>query len=163
MLPVQYRPIGVIHSKFKEPQGTPIQASVAKGSAGFIEIFPEYVEGLQDIDGFSHIILLYHFHRAKEYRLRVRPYMDSQVHGVFATRSPSRPNAIGISVVRLVEVRGNTLHIEDVDVLDETPLLDIKPYVPQFDHREVSRIGWLGRNIDRLPHIHDDGRFAARS
>ncbi len=161
MLQIQYKPIGVIHSKFKEPRGTPIQASVAKGSTGSIEIFPEYAEGLQDLAGFSHIILLYHFHRAKEFRLRIRPYMDSRVHGVFATRSPSRPNAIGISVVRLIEIHDNILRIADVDVLDETPLLDIKPYVPQFDHREVSSIGWLGGNIDRLPDIHDDGRFAA--
>ena len=115
---IRYKPIGVIRSPFKEPKGTPIQPAGAKGIDGTVEIFPEYAEGLKDIEGFSHIILLYHFHLSKGSALIVKPYMDSEAHGVFATRGPSRPNPIGLSVVRLVRVEGNTLHIQDVDIVD---------------------------------------------
>jgi len=155
----KYRAIGVIHSPFKEPRGVPIQASAAKGVRGWVEVYPEYADGLKDIEGFSHIILLYHFHLAKPGRLLVRPYMDDEEHGVFATRAPSRPNPIGLSVVRLIRVEGNVLHVEDVDIVDGTPLLDIKPYVPEFDVREVERIGWLEERVHRLEKTRDDGRF----
>lgn len=157
---ISYRPIGIIHSPFKEPKGTPIQSSAAKGVKGTIEVFPEYATGLTDLEGFSHIILLYHFHRSKRFSLRVRPYMDDYEHGVFATRSPSRPNPIGISVVRLIKLKGRVIEIEDVDIIDGTPLLDIKPYVPDFDIREVEHIGWLKDRVHRLPESRDDGRFA---
>jgi len=156
---IKYRPIGVIHSPFKEPKGTPIQPAGAKGINGTVEIFPEYTEGLKDIEGFSHIILLYHFHLSKGAALIVKPYMDSEAHGVFAMRGPSRPNPIGISVVRLVKVERNTLQIQDVDIVDGTPLLDIKPYVPEFDTREVERIGWLGKSVHKLSTSRDNGRF----
>lgn len=156
-----YRPIGVVHSPFKEARGTPIQPTAAKGTAGTIELFPEFAEGLEDVDGFSHIILIYHFHLAKKPSLKVRPYMDVRTRGVFATRAPSRPNAIGISIVRLVRVEGNTLYIEEVDIVDGTPLLDIKPYVPEFDIRSVDGIGWLGKNVGKLNNAKDDGRFDA--
>ena len=156
---IKYKPIGVIHSPFKEPKGTPIQPAGAKGTDGIVEIFPEYTEGLKDIEGFSHIILLYHFHLSKESALTARPYMDNETHGVFAMRGPSRPNPIGISVVRLVKVEGNMLHIRDVDIVDGTPLLDIKPYVPEFDTREVERIGWLEKRVRKLSESKDDGRF----
>jgi tRNA-Thr(GGU) m(6)t(6)A37 methyltransferase TsaA len=156
---IRYRPIGVIHSPFKEPKGTPIQPPGAKGISGTVEIFPEYAEGLRDIEGFSHIVLLYHFHLSKGAALVVKPYMDSEAHGVFAMRGPSRPNPIGISVARLVKVEGNTLHIQDVDIVDGTPLLDIKPYVPEFDIRELARIGWLERRVHKLSASRDDGRF----
>ena len=156
---ITYKPIGVIHSPFKEPKGTPIQPAAAKGINGIVEIFPEYAEGLKDIEGFSHIILLYHFHLSKEAALIVKPYMDSEAHGVFAMRGPSRPNPIGISVVHLIKVQGNTLHIQDVDIVDGTPLLDIKPYVPEFDIREVARIGWLEKNVHKLSASRDNGRF----
>jgi tRNA-Thr(GGU) m(6)t(6)A37 methyltransferase TsaA len=156
---IKYRPIGIIHSPFKEPKGTPIQPAGAKGIKGIVEIFPEYAEGLTDIDGFSHIILLYHFHLSKGSTLTAKPYMDNEMHGVFAMRGPSRPNSIGISVVHLSKVEGNRLHIRDVDIVDGTPLLDIKPYVPKFDIRQVERIGWLESNVHKLSESTDDGRF----
>jgi tRNA-Thr(GGU) m(6)t(6)A37 methyltransferase TsaA len=156
---IRYKPIGVIHSPFKEPKGTPIQPAGAKGINGTVEIFPEYAEGLKDIEGFSHIILLYHFHLSKGSELMAKPYMANEAHGVFAMRGPSRPNPIGMSVVRLVKVEGNTLHIQDVDIVDGTPLLDIKPYVPEFDIREVERIGWLEKSVHKLSASRDDGRF----
>lgn len=157
---IKYKPIGVIHSPFKEPRGTPIQPAGAKGVKGTVEVFPEYAEGLKDIEGFSHIILLYHFHLAKGSALLAKPYTDNETHGVFAMRGPSRPNPIGVSVVCLVKVEGNTLHIQDVDIVDGTPLLDIKPYVPEVDTRKVARIGWLENNVHKLAELKDDGRFA---
>jgi tRNA-Thr(GGU) m(6)t(6)A37 methyltransferase TsaA len=156
---IEYKPIGVIHSPFKEPKGTPIQPAGAKGTNGIVEIFPEYAEGLKDIEGFSHIILLYHFHLSKGSTLLAKPYMDNETHGVFAMRGPSRPNPIGVSVVCLVRVEGNILYIRDVDILDGTPLLDIKPYIPEFDIREVKRIGWLEKNVRKLSTSKDNGRF----
>jgi tRNA-Thr(GGU) m(6)t(6)A37 methyltransferase TsaA len=156
---IKYKPIGIIHSPFKEPKGTPIQPAGAKGINGTVEVFPEYAGGLKDIEGFSHIILLYHFHLSKGSALIAKPYMDSEAHGVFAMRGPSRPNPIGISVVYLVKVEGNTLHIQDVDIVDGTPLLDIKPYVPEFDTREVERIGWLEKSVHKLSASRDNGRF----
>jgi tRNA-Thr(GGU) m(6)t(6)A37 methyltransferase TsaA len=157
---IRYRPIGVVHSPFKEPPGTPIQPAGAAGVDGTVEVFPEYVAGLQDIGGFSHIILIYHFHLSKKPSLIVKPFMDTQAHGIFAIRGPSRPNPIGISVVHLVGVERNLLHIQDVDIVDGTPVLDIKPYVPEFDVREVERSGWLDKNVHKLPTSKDDGRFA---
>jgi len=159
MLEIVYRPIGIIHSPFKDPKGVPIQSAVAKGIKGIVEIFPEYVEGLKDLEGFSHIILIYHFHLIKKMLLRVKPYMDDKLHGVFATRAPCRPNPIGISVVRLIKIKGNMLYIQDIDIVDGTPLLDIKPYVPEFDVRKVDRIGWLSENVQKLPTSEDNGRF----
>ena len=156
---IKYKPIGVIHSPFKEPKGTPIQPAAAKDVNGTVEVFPEYAKGLKDIEGFSHIILIYHFHLSEGSSLIVKPYMDSKVHGVFAMRGPSRPNPIGISVVHLVRIEENILHIQDVDIVDKTPLLDIKPYVPEFDIREVEKIGWLERNVHKLSTSKDDGRF----
>jgi tRNA-Thr(GGU) m(6)t(6)A37 methyltransferase TsaA len=156
---INYKPIGTIHSPFKEPKGTPIQPSGAKNIDGTVEVYPEYSEGLKDLSGFSHIILIYHFHLSRKISLKVKPYMDDESHGVFAMRGPSRPNPIGISEVRLVRIEKNILHIQNVDIVDETPLLDIKPYVPQFDVREVEKIGWLEKNVHKLPETKDDGRF----
>jgi tRNA-Thr(GGU) m(6)t(6)A37 methyltransferase TsaA len=156
---IKYKPIGVVHSLFKQPKGTPIQPAGAKNIDGTVELFPEYAEGLKDLEGFSHIFLIYHFHLSKGAPLKVRPYMDSEVHGVFAMRGPSRPNPIGISVVRLVRIEENILYIQDVDVVDGTPLLDIKPYVPEFDIREVKKIGWLEKNVHKLSTTKDDERF----
>jgi tRNA-Thr(GGU) m(6)t(6)A37 methyltransferase TsaA len=155
-----YKPIGVIHSPFKEPKGTPIQPASAKGIEGTVEIFPEYTDGLLDIDGFSHIILIYHFHLSKPYSLIAKPFMDNRPHGIFTIRGPSRPNPIGISVIRLVKVKENILDVQDLDIIDGTPLLDIKPYVPEFDKTVVTRIGWLEKNVNKLQKIKDDGRFA---
>jgi len=156
---IKYKAIGVIHSPFKEPKGTPIQPRAAKGINGTVEVFPEYAEGLKDLEGFSHIILVYHFHLSKKSTLKVKPYMDNERHGVFAMRGPSRPNPVGISAVRLLRIEENMLHIQDVDIIDGTPLLDIKPYVPEFDAREVSKIGWLWKNVHKLPKTKDNGRF----
>ncbi|MBA7502702.1 tRNA (adenine(37)-N6)-methyltransferase [subsurface metagenome] len=156
---IKYKPIGVIHSPFKEPKGTPIQPAGGKGIDGMVEVFPEYAEGLKDVEGFSHIILIYHFHLSKESLLKVKPYMDNEAHGVFAMRGPSRPNSIGISVVRLIKIRENILHIQDIDIVDGTPLLDIKPYVPEFDIRKVEKIGWLEKKVHKLSTSKDDGRF----
>lgn len=154
-----YHPIGVIRTPFKEPRGTPIQPTGAKEVKGVIEIDPEYCAGLKDLDGFSYLILLYHFHMTEGFSLEVRPYMDKETHGVFATRIPGRPNPIGLSVVRLVKVEGCKLHIQDVDIIDGTPLLDIKPYVPAFDLRETNEIGWLTGKSGGVRHAKSDGRF----
>ena len=155
-----YRVIGKIYSPYKNPRGTPIQSTAAKDAEGFVEVLPEYAEGLKDLDGFSHIILVYHFHLSKEYSLKIKPFMDDKLRGVFATRAPSRPNPIGISIVRLVNVEGNILNIQGVDILDGTPILDIKPYVPEFDVWKVEHIGWLEKRITKLREVRDDGRFA---
>ncbi|MFQ5687764.1 MAG: tRNA (N6-threonylcarbamoyladenosine(37)-N6)-methyltransferase TrmO [Candidatus Scalindua sp.] len=159
MKEIKYTPIGVIYSQFKEPKGTPIQPSGAKGIGGTVEVFPEFAEGLKDVEGFSHIVLVYHFHLARKPSLKVKPYLDNENHGVFSTRAPSRPNPIGISIVRLTEIEGNLLQIQDVDIVDNTPLLDIKPYVPTFDVRKTVEIGWLEKNIHKLSMSKDDGRF----
>ena len=156
---ISYKPIGVIYSPFNEPKGVPIQSTSAKGVKGKVEIFHEYKEGLEDLEGFSHIILIYHFHLAKKFKLKVKPFMDNEFHGVFATRAPARPNPIGISIVSLIKIEENILYIEDVDIVNGTPLLDIKPYVPQFDIKEVNKIGWLEKNVHKLKDSKDDGRF----
>jgi len=140
---IEYKPIGVIHSPFTQMKGTPIQPSRADGARGTVEVFPDFTEGLSDLDGFSHIILLCHLHRSTTWRLKVVPYLDTEPRGLFATRAPCRPNPIGLSVVRLVAIEGNVLSIENLDLLDGTPVLDIKPFVAEFDdHRDV-RVGWL--------------------
>ena len=154
-----YKPIGIIHSPFKEPKGTPIQTTGAKDIEGTIDIFPEYIDGLKDLDGFSHIILIFHFHLSKKAPLIIKPYMDNNAHGVFATRGPSRPNSVGLSIVRLTKIEENKILIRDIDIVDGTPLLDIKPYVPEFDIRKVEKIGWLEKNVNKLQTLKDDGRF----
>ena len=156
---ITYKPIGTIHSPFKEPKGTPIQPSAAKDTEGTVEIFKEYEKGLKDIDGFSHIILIYHFHLSGSYSLEVIPFMDDKPHGIFTTRAPSRPNPVGLSIVRLMEVKKNILYIKDVDIVNNTPLIDIKPFVTKFDNPETMKIGWLEKNIKKLPKSKDDGRF----
>lgn len=159
MKDIRYRIIGIVRSPFSDPKGTPIQPAAAKGVEGVVEIFSEFVEGLKDVDGFSHLILLYHFHLAKSGGLQAKPFMDSTMRGIFAIRGPSRPNPIGLSIVRLKGVKGNLLYIQDVDIVDGTPLLDIKPYVPAFDVRPADRIGWLENKIEKLSNSRDDGRF----
>lgn len=159
MRKIIYKPIGIIHTPFKKCEGTPIQPKAGKDIEAKVEIFSEYVDGLKDLDKFSHIILIYHLHLSKGFKLRVIPYMDDKKRGVFATRAPKRPNPIGISVVRLVKIEKNILYIKDIDIVDGTPLLDIKPYVPQFDEAEDIKIGWLEKRIHKLPYTKDDGRF----
>ena len=157
---VIYKPIGKIFSPFHKPEGTPIQPTAKGAGDGKIEIFPEYQEGLRDLDGFSHLILLYHCHKAGEPSLTVKPFLEDKEHGIFSIRAPSRPNSIGLSVVRLVRIEKNILYIKDIDILNETPLLDIKPYVPKFDGRKDVRIGWLERKVEKLSSVEDDGRFS---
>lgn len=159
MFEVKYESIGTIHSPFKDIHGMPIQSAGAKGVEGRIEINREYVDGLKDLDGFSHIILLYHFHLSKGYSLHVKPFLDEKVHGVFATRALRRPNPIGISIVELEKVEENILHIKDVDVVDGTPLLDLKPYVPEFDIRKVDHVGWLSKAASKVYKAKSDERF----
>ena len=154
---ITYRPIGIIHSPFKETVGMPIQAAAATGVAGSIALEPAYAEGLKDIEGFSHLILLYHLHLVREFKLTVHPYLDDRPHGIFATRAPRRPNPIGLSIVRLVGVNGAQLEIQDVDVVDGTPLLDIKPWVPEFDVREGARIGWIAGKIAAMRDVRSTG------
>lgn len=156
---ITYKPIGVIHSPFKEAPGTPIQPPSAEGIRGTVEIAPEYVDGIRDLEGFSHIILIYHFHLTQGYALEVTPFMDEVPRGLFATRAPRRPNPIGLSVVRLIKVEGVTLYIEGVDIVDGTPLLDIKPYVPQFDAPQPERIGWLAKTVSQVRKKKADRRF----
>jgi len=158
---IRYKPIGIIHSPFKEVDGMPIQSSGALGIKGTVELFTEYSAGLKDIDGFSHIILVYHFHLSRRYALEAKPFLDEETHGVFAMRAPTRPNPIGISVVRLLGIEDNILHIEDVDIVDGTPLLDIKPYVPDFDWRKAERTGWLSDKAQRVRKHKSDTRFKA--
>jgi tRNA-Thr(GGU) m(6)t(6)A37 methyltransferase TsaA len=144
-------PIGVIHSPFTEKKQTPIQPFRSQ-STGQVVVDAEYAEGLQEIEGFSHIILIYAFHRSSGYELRIKPFLDKNLRGLFATRYPCRPNPIGMSTVRLVSRKGNELEIEGVDVLDGTPLLDIKPYVPGFDVKELgsdARTGWYANRSVR--------------
>jgi tRNA (adenine37-N6)-methyltransferase len=156
---IRYRPIGIIHSPFKDIKGMPIQPSGAKGIAGTIEVSQEFIEGLKDLEGFSHIILVYHFHQSQGYALSVKPFLDDNLRGVFSTRAPRRPNPIGISVVELIKVEGNMLYIENADIVDGTPLLDIKPYVPEFDSQKTDRIGWLSGKAGKAEKVQSDQRF----
>jgi tRNA-Thr(GGU) m(6)t(6)A37 methyltransferase TsaA len=139
---IHYKPIGVIRSDHVVAEETPIQPVYAKGCRGRAELYPEYSAGLCDLDGFSHVYLLYHFHLAGEAKLQVKPFLQDIERGVFATRAPCRPNAIGLSVVELIRRQGNVLHLDGVDILDGTPLLDIKPYTAKFDRIETTRTGW---------------------
>jgi len=154
---MQLRPIGVIHTPFACASDAPIQASRAEEAEGVVELFPEFAQALRDLDGFDRIWLIYWFDRAAEPRLFVHPYLDNHPHGLFATRAPARPNPIGMSPVRLLDIDSCRLHVADVDMLDGTPLLDIKPYVPAFDHLPADRVGWL-KGKARQPHL-ADGRF----
>lgn len=141
---MQVSSIGCIHSPHRDPAVTPIQPRFARGVQGRVEIFEPFANGLEDLEGFSHLFLVYHLHRADPPRLRVVPFMDDRTRGVFATRHPARPNALGLSLVRLVGREGRWLEVEDLDMLDGTPLLDIKPYYPAFDAPEGEvRAGWL--------------------
>ena len=136
------KPIGIIHTPFNHKKDAPIQPS-RSNARGEVEVYKEYEEGLEDIEGFSHIILIYQFHKSEGYSLKVKPYLDQNLRGLFATRAPRRPNQIGLSVVKLLKKKENILFIEGIDVLEGTPLLDIKPYVPDFHPKEPVNIGWL--------------------
>jgi tRNA (adenine37-N6)-methyltransferase len=160
----EFRPIGIIHSPLKEPAGAPVQGALAMDIEAQVEIFEPYREGLSDLGGFSHAMLIFFFNRSKGYKMKVIPYLDDQLRGLFATRAPRRPNNIGVTVVRLLEVGETGMRIAGVDMLDQTPLLDIKPYVPLFDEHEETSFGWLEPHLkaraagDKTRHK-ADGRF----
>ena len=156
---IEFAPIGIIHSPFMEPEDMPIQPAGAVGVKGTVEVFEDFHPGLEDLDGFSHVILLYHFHRNRSFNLHVVPFMDSEPRGLFATRAPKRPNPIGLSIVQLDKIEDGVLHIQNVDILDGTPLLDIKPYVPEFDAQVEVRTGWLEKARKTVSRRKSDDRF----
>lgn len=161
MTEICYEPIGLLYTPFSEPSGAPIQPCGAGDAKGRAELRPELAPALEGLDGFSHVILLYHCHRAVAFKAKVRPFLDKNEHGLFATRAPARPNSIGLSVVELVAVEGNVLHLQGMDMLDQSPLLDVKPYVPQFDAPPGTvRIGWLADKARDAPTQRADERFS---
>ena len=151
-------PIGIVHSPFEGPQGMPIQAALSE-VIGVLEVYAEYVDGLRDLVGFDYLILLYRFHMTDKESLRVTPFLDAEPRGVFATRAPTRPNRIGLSVVRLLNVSGNILNIGNVDMVSGTPVFDIKPYVPAFDSRSGCRVGWYAGRLDDTATARADDRM----
>ena len=156
---IEYSPIGIIRTPYTKREGMPIQPTGASGITGTVEIFETFAAGLKDLDGFSHIILLYYFHRSNGYKLEIVPFLDDKPHGVFATRAPNRPNLIGLSIVQLNKIENSILYIENIDVLDETPLLDIKPYVPDFDGQTGVRTGWMKNVQKTVAKKKSDNRF----
>jgi tRNA-Thr(GGU) m(6)t(6)A37 methyltransferase TsaA len=154
-----FKSIGIIHTPFKKMEGMPIQSKGSTGTKGSIVLKKEFVEGLLDLEKFSHLYLLYHFHKSKGFDLKVIPFLDNIPHGIFATRAPKRPNPIGISVVRLISIKDNILEIENVDMLDGTPLLDIKPYISQFDIHAIEKDGWIKHKTAYPDGIRSDNRF----
>ena len=156
---MQLTQIGVVHSPFQRAAGTPVQPFCSAGAEGQIEIYDDYLDGLQDLDGFQRIWVLFWCHRARRPKLTVIPYRDKVAHGLFATRAPSRPNPIGLSTVRLYEVTGNILHVGELDILDGAPVLDIKPYVSQYDSYPAQRCGWLEDDRVKTGVLVADDRF----
>ncbi len=159
---IVFKPIGFIRSPHATLEGMPIQPAGAKDIEGSVVVNPMYEEGLEDLDGFSRIFLFYFFHKSKGFDLKVKPFMDTSERGLFSTRAPRRPNPLGISVVELLGREGNILHVRGVDILDQTPIIDIKPYVPRFDSHESERTGWLEKNAVKADSMRSDKRFASR-
>jgi tRNA-Thr(GGU) m(6)t(6)A37 methyltransferase TsaA len=157
---MEMQAIGTIHTPFTEKAGMPIQPAGAGGASGTVEVLEAYRMGLKDLDGFSHIVLLYLFHRSQGYKLQVVPFLDTEPRGLFATRAPNRPNPVGLSVVELDRIEDGILHVRNVDMLDGTPLLDIKPYVPEFDSPTDVRTGWLAHVRQNVSDRKSDNRFA---
>ncbi len=157
---IEYTPIGHFMTPHKDVRDMPIQPRGALGVRGGILVLPEYRDGLADLDGFSHVIVLYHLHRVRGRSLRVTPFLDTREHGIFATRSPARPNPVGLSVLRLVAVTELVVYLENVDVLDGTPVIDIKPYVPDFDAWPAERVGWFEGRACRASAERCGERFA---
>lgn len=157
---IQINPIGIIYTPHKDVKNVPIQPIAADEYEGRIELLPEYVDGLKDLEGFSHITLFFHFHKIKGFELQVIPFMDTVKRGIFACKSPKRPNAIGLSTVKLIRIENNILYIQQVDILDGTPLIDIKPFFPKYDNRIDAKAGWLDAkgNIP-LENMRADERF----
>lgn len=153
-------PIGTIRSRFKQAAGTPIQTIAAPDEIARLEVLPQFAAGLRDLEAFEFAILITHFHDCEHERLEVAPFLDDRTHGVFATRAPARPNRLGLSIVRLVRIDGATIHFSGNDMVDGTPVLDIKPYVPRFDARATERVGWFSGRLDELPGTVADDRMA---
>lgn len=154
-----FESIGVIHSPFAELENMPIQPSGSLDVEGTIEIYPKFSQGLQDLDGFSHMYAIYYFHKVKNWKPIVTPFLDDQERGLFSTRAPKRPNPIGISLMEIIGIDNNIIKVQNIDILDDTPLLDIKPYVPQFEPAENIRIGWLSDKIRNVENKKSDKRF----
>lgn len=159
MTTIAYQPIGIVHNPFEGIENVPIQPTVVAGIRGTVEVFAEFTAGLKDLGGFSHVILLYHFHRVTRARLSVIPFLDREPRGVFATRAPSRPNPIGLSIVRPSSIAGQGLHRKNGDILDGTPSLEIKPSVPASDHHDVERTSWPEMARESVMEKKSDGRF----
>lgn len=157
---ITYHPIGVIHSQFSKVEGMPIQPSGGSEFDGYVEIFEQFAEGLKDLDGFSHIFLIYHFHNSKGFSLMTKPFLDETPRGVFSTRSPRRPNPVGLSVVRVKSISNNIIYVKDIDILDGTPLIDIKPFVSDIDNRSEATRGWLDDKALHFRVKRSDDRFA---
>jgi len=154
-----FKPVGVIHSPYKTVENMPIQPSAGKGTEAEIEIFPEFADGLSDIEGFSHIYIIFHLNMVKTPKLKVIPFLDDVERGIFATRSPARPNPIGLSLAEIVAVKNNIITIRGVDMLDGSPVLDIKPFVPDFESHNDVRIGWFEGKTGKAAKIFSDSRF----
>ena len=157
---INYSSIGIIRTPYKTKEGMPIQPCGSQRSKGYIKLKKKYIEGLTDLEGFSHIYLIFHLHKSKGFKLLVKPFLDNKLHGVFSTRAPKRPNPIGISVVKLLTIKQNIIEIENVDMLDKTPLLDIKPYTTEFDHYITEKEGWIGDKKGLVADKKSDGRFS---
>lgn len=156
---IEFSPIGIIHTPFKTIENMPIQPTADNNTGGWVEIFNEYNEGLADLEGFSHLYLIFHLHKISGYKLKVIPFLDTVERGVFSTRSPARPNPVGLSLVKLISVTGNILKIQGIDILDGTPLIDIKPFVPFFEETEDIRTGWFTGKDKKIPGSKSDERF----
>ncbi len=154
-----FNPIGIIHSPFTELSGMPIQPTSESSAKGHLEIYSEYTDGLKDLEGFSHIYLLYHLHKAAPAKLQLKPFLDNEIRGLFSTRAPRRPNPIGLSLVKILRVEDNFVHIANIDILDGTPLLDIKPYIPEFESTKDIRTGWTRKAKGQVRKKKSDRRF----
>jgi tRNA-Thr(GGU) m(6)t(6)A37 methyltransferase TsaA len=158
-----FNSIGIIRTPHKYETGMPIQPRGAIGLKGYIEIFKEFQDGLLHLEEYSHVYLIYYLHKCKGYKLQAVPFMDDEIHGIFATRSPKRPNPIGLSIVKILDIKNNIINIENVDMLDKTPLLDIKPYVPKMDNFETEKNGWLDKNHIKAKYLKADDRFLKKT
>lgn len=156
--PVEMKPIARLRTPFKTVEEMPIQSRLSSAE-GWIDLNAEYVQGLKDLEGFSHLILIYHFHKSERVDVQSSPFVDDAVHGIFAIRSPNRPNHLGMSVVELLRIEGHQVYFKGADMLDGTPLLDLKPYIPEFDSVQNARTGWMTQLKDRLKSARSDDRF----
>ncbi len=160
---ITYSPIGYFRTPYKEVKGMPIQPIGGKDVEGYIEVLPEFSAGLKDLEGFSHVIVLSHLHKIVGHDLIVKPFLDTKLHGIFATRSPKRPNPVGLSIMRLKAISGSRVILQGIDILDQTPVIDIKPYVADFDQCNADRFGWFEGKSSNATHHRSDERFAVEA